>query len=89
MHWASSEIGLHFKVDSLPYLADCFRPLPEAYGLVGNWCSMLSYGTEVKRTVTAGGLEGYRRDHSRPEEVAYAVREGFVFIELLEYRSSI
>jgi Thioesterase-like superfamily len=48
MRWAPS-IGTRFTIDSLPYLADSFRPLPEAYGLVGNWYATLSYGVEVKR----------------------------------------
>ena len=49
MRWATPEIGRGFTIDSLPYLADSFRPLPEAYGLVGNWNATLSYGVEVKR----------------------------------------
>jgi hypothetical protein len=34
---------------SLLYLADGFRPLPEAYGLQGSWFPTLSYGLEIKK----------------------------------------
>ena len=47
-------MGAGFTVDSLPFLADSFRPLPEAYGLVGCWFATLSYGVEVKRAPPAG-----------------------------------
>jgi hypothetical protein len=57
VRWASPSIGTHFTIDSLPYLADNFRPLPEAYGLVGNWYATLSYGVEVKRAPDDEGWE--------------------------------
>jgi hypothetical protein len=47
-------VGKFFGVTSLPYLADDFHQLPEAYGLVGNWYPTLSYGMEVKKAPPAG-----------------------------------
>ena len=38
-----------FTVDALPFLADAFRPLPESYGLSGNWYPTVSYGVDVRR----------------------------------------
>jgi hypothetical protein len=38
-----------FQISALAYLADAFRPLPEAYRLKGNWYPTLSYGLEVKK----------------------------------------
>jgi len=38
-----------FSILSLPFLADAYRPLPEAYGLKGNWYPTLSYGLEIKK----------------------------------------
>jgi hypothetical protein len=43
------EVGTTFSLSSLAYLADAFRPLPEAYGVFGHWFPTLSYGMEVKR----------------------------------------
>lgn len=50
--------GKLFDVVSLPYLADCFGPLLEAYGVTGNWCPTLSYGMEVKKG-SGEGKEGW------------------------------
>jgi hypothetical protein len=42
-------IGKLFNISPLSYLADCFRPLLEALGVVGKWHPTLSYGMEVKK----------------------------------------
>jgi hypothetical protein len=47
-HTSKGEHG--FSIPSLLFLADHFRPLPEAYGLKENWYPTLSYGLEVKKT---------------------------------------
>jgi hypothetical protein len=56
VHW-SPGVGTTFSVPSLPFLADCFRPLPEAYGITNSWFPTLSYGMEVKSAPPAGGWE--------------------------------
>lgn len=43
------ENGERFTVESLPFLADAFRPIPENYGLKGNWYPTLNYGVDVKK----------------------------------------
>jgi hypothetical protein len=55
-HWAPG-VGTTFSITSLAFLADCFRPLPEAYGVRNSWFPTLSYGMEVKRAPPAGGWE--------------------------------
>jgi hypothetical protein len=52
------EVGTTFSLSSLAYLADAFRPLPEAYGVSGHWFPTLSYGMEVKRGPPPG-TEGW------------------------------
>lgn len=54
--WAPG-VGERFNISSLPYLADAFRPLPEAFGVTGSWFPTLSYGMEVKRAPPEGGWE--------------------------------
>ena len=51
------DVGSRFDVGSLAYLADAFRPLGEAYGMVGNWYPTMSYGMEVKRRFDGEGWE--------------------------------
>jgi acyl-CoA thioesterase len=51
----SPEVGTAFNIASLPFLADGFRPLPEAYGITNSWFPTLSFGMEVKRAPPAGG----------------------------------
>ena len=41
--------GEGFSISSLPFLADTFIPLPEAYGLTGNWFPTMCLGIEVKK----------------------------------------
>lgn len=41
--------GDGFTIASLPFLADSFRPIPEAYGMINTAFPTLSYGLEVKR----------------------------------------
>jgi hypothetical protein len=53
-HWVQWQEGVGesaegFQISALAYLADAFRPLPEAYGLVDNWYPTLSYNLEVKK----------------------------------------
>ena len=53
-HWVQwqegvGDSGVGFQISALAYLADAFRPLPEAYGLVDNWYPTLSYNLEVKK----------------------------------------
>ena len=54
--WASG-VGERFSISSLAFLADNFRPLPEAFGLTGCWKPTMSYGVEVKRAPPEGGWE--------------------------------
>jgi acyl-CoA thioesterase len=54
--WAPG-VGTGFSISSLAFLADCFRPLPEAYGITNSWFPTLSYGMEVKRSPPAGGWD--------------------------------
>lgn len=42
-------VGGFLKVESLGFLTDAFRPVPENYGLEGKWYPTLSYGLDVKR----------------------------------------
>jgi acyl-CoA thioesterase len=56
VHW-STGMGTTFSLTSLAFLADCFRPLPESYGVTNSWFPTLSYGLEVKRAPPAGGWE--------------------------------
>jgi hypothetical protein len=50
VRWAPESGTAVFTVASLPFLADCFRPLPEAYRLRGHyWYATLNYGVEVRR----------------------------------------
>ncbi|KAH8807152.1 thioesterase-like superfamily-domain-containing protein [Xylogone sp. PMI_703] len=56
VRWAPG-VGTGFCISSLAFLADCFRPLPEAYGITNSWFPTLSYGMEVKRAPPAGGWE--------------------------------
>jgi hypothetical protein len=53
-HWVQWQSGVGgdskgFQISALAYLADAFRPLPEAYGLRENWYPTLSYNLEVKK----------------------------------------
>jgi hypothetical protein len=57
VRWAPGA-GRLFDVTSLPYLADCYGPLAEAYGVTGNWYPTLSYGMEIKRG-PGEGKEGW------------------------------
>jgi acyl-CoA thioesterase len=50
-------VGSKFSISSLAFLADCFRPLPEAYGITNTWFPTLSYGMEIKRAPPAGGWD--------------------------------
>jgi acyl-CoA thioesterase len=50
-------VGTTFSNASLAFLADCFRPLPEAYGVTNCWFPTLSYGLDVKRAAPVGGWE--------------------------------
>jgi acyl-CoA thioesterase len=56
MRWTPG-VGSKFSLSSLAFLADCFRPLPEAYGITNSWFPTLSYGLEVKRAPPSGGWE--------------------------------
>jgi hypothetical protein len=47
--WEDHAAQEGFCVASLLYLADAFRPLPESYGLKGNWFPTLSYGLDIKK----------------------------------------
>lgn len=53
VRWAPG-VGSGFSISSLAFVADAFRPLPEAYGIHG-WFPTLSYGLEVKRAPPVGG----------------------------------
>ena len=56
--WADHAGQEGFSIASLLYLADAFRPLPEAYGLKGKWFPTLSYGLDIKKAPpTAKGWE--------------------------------
>ena len=57
VHWAYPNVGPHFTLYALSFLADFHRPVPEAFGVVGHWYATLSYGVEVKR---APGGEGWK-----------------------------
>jgi hypothetical protein len=46
--WAPG-IGAGFSIPSLAFLADCFRPLPEAYGVKDSSFPTLNYGMEIKK----------------------------------------
>jgi hypothetical protein len=48
VRWESG-VGTGFSIPSLAFLTDCFRPLPEAYGITNSWFPTMSYGVEVKR----------------------------------------
>jgi len=50
-------VGTRFSLSALAYLADSFRPLPEAFGVRGSWFPTLSYGLEVKRAPPVDGWE--------------------------------
>jgi hypothetical protein len=50
-------VGERFSISSLAFLADEFRPLPEAFGVTGCWYPTMSYGIEVKRAPPEGGWE--------------------------------
>lgn len=54
VRWAPG-VGTGFSISSLAFLADCFRPLPEAFGITNGWFPTLSYGLEVKRAPPVGG----------------------------------
>jgi hypothetical protein len=41
VRWTQSA-GIHFTIGSSKFLADAYRSLSEAYGLVGGWCATLS-----------------------------------------------
>lgn len=56
VRWAPGA-GEGFSISSLAYLADSFRPLPEAFGVTGCWYPTMSYGLEVKRVPPEGGWE--------------------------------
>jgi hypothetical protein len=56
VRWAPG-IGAGFTISSLAFLADCFRPLPEAYGITESWFPTLNFGIEVKRAPPVGGWE--------------------------------
>jgi hypothetical protein len=56
VRWAPG-MGKTFFLPSLAFLADCFRPLPEAYGFTHSWFPTLSYGLEVKQAPPVGGWE--------------------------------
>jgi hypothetical protein len=56
VRWAPS-VGMGFSISSLAFLADCFRPLPEAYGVTDSWFPTRNYGMEVKRAPPVGGWE--------------------------------
>jgi acyl-CoA thioesterase len=53
----SPGVGSKFSISSLAFLADCFRPLPEAYGITNSWFPTLSYGMEIKQEPPVGGWE--------------------------------
>jgi hypothetical protein len=78
VHWAPG-VGKVFDVTSLPYLADCFGPLAEAYGVTGNWYPTLSYGMEVKRG-PGEGKEGWECLFLRVE--MHEVRNGRFDLEV-------
>ena len=78
VRWAPG-IGKVFDVTSLPYLADCFGPLLEGYGVTGNWYPTLSYGMEVKRGPPEG-KEGWECLFLRVE--MHEVRNGRFDLEV-------
>lgn len=47
--------GRGFNNTSLAYLADAIRPLPEQYGLKGNWYPTVNARVEVKKAEPEGG----------------------------------
>jgi hypothetical protein len=53
----SPTVGTTLSISSLAFLADAFRPMPEAYGVKKSWFPTMSYGIEVKRAPPAGGWE--------------------------------
>ena len=44
-----SNVKRGFDISGLAYLADAFIPLPEAYGLIGNWFPTINFNLEVKK----------------------------------------
>jgi acyl-CoA thioesterase len=56
VRWAPG-VGTAFSIASLAFLADCFRPLPEAYGVTNSWFPTLSFGMEVKHAPPPSGWE--------------------------------
>lgn len=88
VHWqdfARDEGVAGFTAAALPFLADAFRPLPEAYGLKGNWYPTLSYGMEVKKVEpeTKEGLKGWEWLFLRLD--MYQVQNGRFDLDLAIY----
>lgn len=54
--WAPG-VGVGFFIPSLAFLADCFRPLPEAFGVKNGSFPTLNYGMEIKRSPPLSGWE--------------------------------
>lgn len=49
--------GAGFDNVALSFLADTFRPVPEQYGLVGNWYPTVNARLDVKKKEPAGGWQ--------------------------------
>ncbi|KAI9815412.1 MAG: hypothetical protein M1832_005482 [Thelocarpon impressellum] len=71
--WADGVSDTGFDVGSLAFLADTFRPIPEAYGIVGNWFPTLNMGFEVKKA-PENAAEGWKWLYMRTE--MRAIRHG-------------